>query len=139
MEELFYWTNRVMDKGKVACWVYRQDCPKCKKAQMGKPQRDNGAVMIRAKEFTCPSCSYTVPKEEYEATLEAQVDLTCPSCEKHSELVVPFKRKNILGVLTLRVQCPSCKGNVDITKKMKAPKKKKSKAAAEDEVPDDDE
>lgn len=132
MEELVYWTNRALDKGSVKCWVYRQQCPKCNKAPMGKPV-EKGKVKIRAKEYVCPSCNHTVEKMDYEGTLEAQVDLTCPGCEKHSELIVPFKRKSIQGVLTLRVQCPSCNTNVDITKKMKTPKKKGEVVVDDDE------
>ena len=133
MEELVYWTNRsIGEKGKAACWVYKQDCPKCKKAKMGKPV-EKGKVKTRAKEYVCPACNYTVEKTEYEETLEAQVEYTCPTCKAHGEAVVPFQRKMIEGVKTLRVKCHSCAGNIDITKKMKAPKKKGAAVVDDDD------
>ena len=126
MEKLIYWTNRTIGEGKAACWVYKQDCPKCGKAKMGKPvDGKTGKVKIRAKEYVCPGCGYTVEKSEYEDTLEAEVDYTCPHCKKHGGVRAPFIRKNIKGVKTLRVNCESCGGDIDITKKMKVPKKKK--------------
>ncbi|MEA3430219.1 MAG: hypothetical protein U9R08_03020, partial [Nanoarchaeota archaeon] len=66
-----------------------------------------------------------VEKEEYEETLEAEFQGTCPHCKKEVEGIVPFKRKSIAAVKTLRLKCSHCDGNIDITKKMKEPKKKK--------------
>ncbi len=135
MEELIYFTQRTMDKGKVKVWVFRQHCPKCKKALMGKPTGTDGKVKVRAKEYICPACSFTLPKDEYETSLEASIEYACPACGHEGEIQVPFKRKNINGVLTLRFQCPSCNANIDVTKKMKAAKKKKAKGAGP--VPED--
>jgi hypothetical protein len=134
MEECFYFTNRTLgEKGKVTAWVYKQNCPKCKKAMMGKPKdAKTGKPKIRAKEYTCPSCKYTVEKQEYEDTLSAQVAYICPKCQNKGEIEVPFKRKKIEGVLTLRVNCEKCGENIDITKKMKEKKGKKGAVAAED-------
>jgi hypothetical protein len=136
MEELVYFTNRSLgDKGSARVWVFKEDCPKCKKAQMGKPRDDKGKVKTRAKEYVCPSCSYTVEKQEFEDSLTANSEYTCPSCGNEGEIQVPFKRKSIEGVQALRFQCQKCKANIDITKKMKEKKKGKGK----EDVPDDEE
>ncbi|MFH1072074.1 MAG: hypothetical protein V1743_01450 [Nanoarchaeota archaeon] len=133
MDEVIYFTRRLIGlKGKVVCWVFKEDCPKCKKAKMGKP-KENGKVKIRAKEYVCPSCKYTVEKVAYEDTLTASIQYTCPKCGNAGELEAPFKRKSIEGVKTIRVQCQKCKANIDITKKMKSPKKKGGEDMDEDE------
>lgn len=138
MDNLAYMTRRVIDKGRVICWVNKELCPKCKKGLMGKPRDPKtGKAKIRSTEYICPECEYTVPKKEYEDTLEAFVIYTCPHCEKSGELNAPFKRKTIMGTNTLRVQCGFCGGNIDITKKMKEPKKKKSKKAEVVDFDDD--
>jgi hypothetical protein len=142
MEECVYFTNRNIGEkfnGTVRCWVFRQQCPKCKKAFMGKPVVD-GKAKIRALEYVCPVCKYTVEKQAYEDTLIANVDYTCPACEFHGGNVLPFKRKKVEGVLTLRFPCEKCKGPIDVTKKMKEIKKKdkKGKAAVVVEDLDDD-
>lgn len=134
MDEIVYWTNRTIDSGKVMVWAPRQDCPKCKKAKMGKPVGEEGNVKIRAKEYVCPACKYTVEKEAYEESLTANVIYTCPSCQFQGEYTGPFKRKNIEGALTFRFQCSKCGKNIDVTKKMKEKKKKGSG----DDVPDDE-
>jgi predicted RNA-binding Zn-ribbon protein involved in translation (DUF1610 family) len=119
IDECVYFTNRTIGKGKAMAWVFRQKCPKCGKALMGKPRDSKGHVKIRAKEYSCPACGYTVDKQEYEETLVADVRYTCPSCGHQGEAEVPFKRKKIEGVDTLRVQCAKCSSTIDITKKMK--------------------
>ncbi|MFH1506578.1 MAG: hypothetical protein ABIE94_06355 [archaeon] len=124
MDECIYYTRRVIGNCKVLCWVLKEECPKCHKAMMGKPKGDKGKVKIRAKEYTCPECGYTVEKKEYEETLKASVKYTCPNCKFEGEIQVPFKRKSIQGVQTIRVQCEKCNADIDITKKMKEPKKK---------------
>lgn len=126
MEELVYHTIRVIGESQIRVWVYRQDCPECGKAKMGKPRDDKtGKVKVRAKEYVCPKCGYTVEKKAYEESLEAEYKGTCPYCNKEVEGIVPFKRKSVAGVQTLRIKCPHCAANIDITKKMKEPKKKK--------------
>ncbi len=119
MDDLVYWTNRAIGEGKATVWVYRKDCPKCKKAKMGKPENDTGGVKIRATEYICPACKYSVEKTEYEESLDACAIYTCPTCKYEGECTVPFKRKSVKGVHMLRLQCTKCKGNIDVTKKMK--------------------
>ncbi len=118
MDDLVYFTNRSIGTGKAVVWVYKQLCPKCGKAKMGKPV-ENGKIKIRAKEYVCPNCGYTVDKKEYEDSLEANIIYVCPECGFNGEKTIPFKRKNIKGVLTLRFQCDKCNANIDVTKKMK--------------------
>jgi len=141
MDECVYFTNRSIGEkfnGSARCWVFRQQCPKCKKAFMGKPVVD-GKAKIRALEYVCPNCKYTVEKQAYEDTLIANVDYTCPLCQFHGGMVLPFKRKKVEGVLTLRFPCEKCKGPIDVTKKMKEIKKKVKKGAAPVDVEVDDE
>lgn len=128
MEKLVYFTRRKLEpNGKVFVWVNKELCPKCKKGLMAKPRNPKtGRPKIRATEYVCPECSYTIEKKEYEETLQACLIYTCPHCGKDGEAQVPFKRKTIQGVQTLRVPCQHCGGNIDVTKKMKEPKKKKN-------------
>ena len=135
MDECVYFTQRFLDRGKgsVKVWVFKQVCPKCKKAIMGKARDKKGKVLTRANEFVCPSCSYTVEKQVYEESLTANAEYKCPSCSSSGEAQIPFKRKNSEGIPTLRFQCAKCKANIDVTKKMK--EKKKGKGA---EVPDNE-
>ena len=137
MDECFYFTRRTIGTGRATTWVFKEKCPKCSKAFMGKPRKDDGGIAIRAKEYVCPSCNHTVEKTEYEDTLTANVQYTCPSCGNEGEISAPYKRKNINGVKTLRVQCQKCNGNIDITKKMKE-MKAKGKKAPEEALDDDD-
>ena len=123
MEELVYFTNRDIGNGSARVWVFKGQCPECGKGLMGKPIKPDGKPKMRAKEYVCPECGYTVEKEEYEETLTACADVTCPECGKDSELEAQFKRKKIKGVFTLRFECLHCKASIDVTKKMKQPKK----------------
>lgn len=125
MEELVYFTCRDIGAGEATVWVFRETCPKCEKAVMGKPKDKKGKVKRKAEEYACPECSYSVEKQAYEDGLVANIEYKCPSCGFSGELQVPFKRKNIEGVLTLRFQCEKCKANIDVTKKLKEKKGKK--------------
>jgi len=141
MDECVYFTNRNIGEkfnGTARCWVFRQQCPKCKKAFMGKPVVD-GKAKIRALEYVCPNCKYTVDKQSYEDTLTANVDYVCPACQFHGGIALPFKRKKVEGVLTLRFPCEKCAAPIDVTKKMKQIKKKVKKGAVVEDVDADDE
>ncbi|MFH0977903.1 MAG: hypothetical protein V1837_01240 [Candidatus Woesearchaeota archaeon] len=121
VQECVYFTNRTIGNGKAMAWVFKEMCPKCKKGTMGKPKdAKTGKTQIRAKEYRCPSCGFTMQKQEYEDTLTANVSYTCPHCANKGEAQVPFKRKKIEGIDTLRAKCSKCGGNIDITKKMKS-------------------
>ena len=130
MDDLIYFTSRgIGKKGHAKAWVYKQPCPKCKKAKMGKPVGKDGSVKIRAKEYVCPACAYTAEKQAYEETLTCEVKYTCPTCSKTGEAAVPYKRKKVklldeetgkeTAAESVRFPCGSCKGNVDVVKKMK--------------------
>lgn len=131
MDDLVYFTRRELGlKGFAKAWVERQACPKCKKSMMGKPVDPKGKVKIRAKEYACPSCAYTVDKEAYEDGLTCKVVYTCPQCERKGEASVPFQRKKVaiidqgeggkkVMVEAIRFPCSSCKTNIDIVKKLK--------------------
>ena len=135
MDECVYFTQRSLEdgKGSVKVWVFRQTCPKCKKAVMGKPRDSKGKVKTRAAEYACPGCGHVVEKQEYEDSLTANADYKCPGCGSSGEAQIPYKRKNIEGIPTLRFQCGKCKASIDVTKKMK--EKKKGKGNKSD-VPD---
>ena len=69
MDECIYFTNRTLDKGKIKAWVFKGKCPKCGKGLIGKPKDPKtGKPKIRATEYVCPECGYTVEKQKYEDT-----------------------------------------------------------------------
>jgi ssDNA-binding Zn-finger/Zn-ribbon topoisomerase 1 len=119
MDELVYFTQRAIGKGNVRAWVYKGDCPKCKKAKMGKPTGPDGKAKIRAKEYVCPECGYTAEKNAYEETLQCEIKYTCPECGNTSEATVPYKRKKFQGMDAVVFQCGKCNAKIPITKKMK--------------------
>ncbi len=127
MEECVYYSSRDIGEGEATVWVFKQACPECGKALMGKPRKDDGKVKIRAKEYVCPECNYTVEKKEYEETLTASVAYICPHCKHEAETEIPFKRKTYQGVKAIVFNCESCNEKIPITKKMKEPKKKSQK------------
>jgi len=136
MGEVVYFTRRTMGeggKGKIMAWVYRMDCPKCKKAKMGKPA-EGGKVKIRAEEYVCPACGFTESKEVHEPKLTVEVIYTCPFCGNQGEAATPYKRKSFEGVKAYVFECSKCRKKIGITKKMKEAKKKK-----DDDEPDTDE
>ena len=128
MAECVYYTDRIFEKGNAKAWVFKEMCPKCGKALMSKPIV-KGKVKIRAEEYQCPECKYTLPKQEYEDSLTTNIKYVCPHCQNSGETQIPYKRKKVqiideetlkkTSVETLRFQCSSCKKNIDITKKMK--------------------
>lgn len=133
MDECVYFTRRTVgDKGKQMAWVFRGQCPKCKKGRMAKPKNAQGGIAIRATEYVCPACKYTVEKKAYEDTLTCNVIYTCQHCGKSGEATAPFARKSFEGVKAIVFECDSCKKKIGITKKMKEGKKKGVS------VPDDD-
>ena len=129
MDECVYFTTRVLNNGKIRAWVFKELCPKCKKALMGKPKDPKtGKPKIRSTEYVCPECNHTVEKEEYEDTLTINIEYTCPHCGNSGELELPFKRKKVQlvneetgkkkAVSSVRFQCQKCGKDLDITKKM---------------------
>ena len=127
MDQCLYFTNRTLENGgKAKAWAYKKDCPECGKAKMGKPiDPKTKKPKIRSTEYVCPECEYTEPKADHEASLTVQVVYTCPHCKKEGESETPMKRKSFFGVQAYVVLCEHCGEKIGITKKMKAPKKKK--------------
>ena len=124
MTECLYFTNR----GEILAWAYKKDCPKCKKAKMGKPvDPKTGKVKIRSKEYVCPECGYTEEKKEHEESLTLESVYTCPKCDKKGESTAPFVRKKYKGIPAFVIECQHCKEIIPLTKKLKEPKKKKKK------------
>jgi hypothetical protein len=124
MDELVYWTSRVVGDGKVKAWAEREMCPACGKSLMGKPRGDNGSIKIRAAYYECPDCHHKVDKAEYEETLTVSIIYTCPKCKNSGETQVPYKRKKVQGVDAIIFQCQKCNEKIPITKKMKGLKEK---------------
>jgi len=118
MEEVVYFTRRAVDNGKIMAWAFKEMCPECGKALMGKPV-EKGKVKIRAKEYVCPECDHTVEKKEYEETLTLSVEYTCQHCGNNGEAQIPFKRKNYQGVKAFVFKCSKCGKDIPVTKKMK--------------------
>lgn len=134
MDECVYFTRRAVDSGKVMCWVFRETCPKCKKGLMTKPYDEKaGKFKVRAKEYLCGECGHSVPKQEYEDTLTANIQYTCPHCGKQGETQVPYKRKTYQGVKAIVFECNDCGKKIPITKKMKAAKKKGKKSPVDED------
>ncbi len=122
MDECLYFTNR----DNLVAWVYRKECPKCKKAKMGKPVV-KGKVKTRAKEYVCPECNYTEEKIEHEESLHLEAKYTCPECNKEGESTCAYVRKKFKGVPSYIVECQHCGARIPITKKLKKIKDKTKK------------
>ena len=130
MDECVYFTNRTIGEGKLKAWVFKENCPKCKKGIMAKPKDEKtGRPKIRAKEYVCSECDYVVEKEEYEDTLTVNIEYTCPHCQHQDEISTAFKRKRVQrlneetgkkqAIDTIRFPCSKCGEDIDLTKKMK--------------------
>jgi len=126
MDECVYYTLRDVGKGSAVVWVFKNKCPECGNAIMGKPKDPKtGRPKIRAKEYVCPECGHIMEKKEYEESLIAYCEYICPECGAEGITEAPFIRKSIGGVQTLRFNCKDCGANIEVTKKMKEKKKKK--------------
>ncbi|MBU0456559.1 MAG: hypothetical protein ABH824_05405 [Nanoarchaeota archaeon] len=123
MDECLYFTNRSLGDGHLLAWVYRKECPKCKKAKMGKPV-EKGKIKTRATEYVCPECGFTEEKIEHEESLILEAQYTCPKCGKEGESTAPYKRKAYKGVQAYIVECQHCGEIIPVTKKLKDIKKK---------------
>jgi len=131
MDECVYYTNRILDKGELTAWVFREKCPKCNKALMGKPKdKKTGKVKTRATEYVCPDCGYTLQKQEYEDTLTVNIGYVCPHCGNKADTSEPFKwkkakiedqesgKKKTLEVIEFK--CDKCQNKLNLVRKMKA-------------------
>lgn len=130
MDECVYYTNRLLDKGEITAWVFKDKCPKCQKALMAKPKDPKtGKVKTKASIYLCPACNNSIPKQEYEDTLTINVEYTCP-CGHKGELQTPFQWKKTKiqdsetgkkkSVDVIKFSCEKCKKELYIARKMKA-------------------
>ena len=130
MSECVYFTNRNIDDGQVTAWVFKEECPKCKKSLMGKPKNPKtGRPKIRATEYVCESCGHSEEKIEYETTLTTNIKYICPHCKHEDETQVPFVRKRVSrfneekqkreSMDAILFNCSKCDKRIEITKKMK--------------------
>ena len=129
-DECVYYTNRIIDKGEIIAWVFKEKCPKCKKALMGKPKNPKtGRPKTRATIYVCPECGHTLQKQEYEDTLTTNIEYTCP-CGNKSQTTAPFQWKKIRienpetgkkkSVDVIKFSCSKCKKELYVARKMKA-------------------
>ncbi len=154
MGECIYFTNRTMDSGRIMAWVFRKECPKCKKGIMGKPQKPTkikdfrgaknptdflakgGKVDKKADHYVCYSCNYQESNEQVENSLILNVEYKCPHCGNEGETTSEYKRKSFQGVPSYIFECQKCRQTIPITKKLKEPKKKVKEADSDaDEQP----
>ena len=131
VEECVYFTNRTIGSGTVMAWVFRKECPKCKKDIMGKPQKKGGKVDKKADHYVCYSCGYQESNDKVENSLILNVEYRCPHCGFEGEATSEYKRKTFEGVPSYVFECQKCKKKIGLTKKLKESKKKKKEDADE--------
>jgi len=125
MDECIYFTNRSIGDGYAVAWVYRKECPKCKKPTIGKPIKKNGKADKKSDYYECKICKHQELNEEVEKSLKLEVQYKCPYCGNESETTIEHKRKVFEGVPSHVFECSKCNKKIGITKKMKRSKKKK--------------
>ena len=132
MDECIYFTNRISDSGRAVAWVFRKQCPKCKKGIMGKPQKKDGKFDKKAEHYVCYSCGYEESNEQVENNLILNVEYKCPHCAHEGETTTEYKRKTFEGVPSYVFECQKCRKKIGLTKKLKESKKKKEASADEE-------
>ena len=125
VEECVYFTNRTIGSGMAMAWVFRKECPKCKKDIMGKPQKKTGRVDKKADHYVCYSCGYQESNEQLENNLVLNVEYKCPHCGNEGGTTTEYKRKSFEGVPSYVFECQKCKKRIGLTKKLKETKKKR--------------
>jgi ssDNA-binding Zn-finger/Zn-ribbon topoisomerase 1 len=135
MEECLYFTNRSIGEGSAIAWVYRKECPKCKKGRLGKPIKKNGKADKKADYYECPLCKYQEKNEVVESGLVVEIEYKCPFCGNEGQTTTDYKRKAFEGVPAFVFECEKCHKKIGVTKKLKEPKKK-GKVEAEEATGD---
>ena len=133
VQECVYFTNRIIGSGKAMAWVFRKECPKCKKDIMGKPQKKSGKFDKKADHYVCYSCGYKESNEQVENSLVLNVEYKCPYCGREGEATSEYKRKTFEGVPSYVFECQKCRRKIGITKKLKEGKKKAKEEDADKE------
>lgn len=134
MDLCIYFTNReTPEVGKIVAWVRRKECEKCHNGFMGKPiDPKTKRPKIRATEYVCPKCGFSVEKLEYESNCIVQIEYTC-TCGYSGRATTEYKRKSWNGVPSYVFVCESCGKKIGITKKMKSIKKGKQTVDLDDD------
>ena len=127
MEECLYFTNRAIGEGYAAAWVYRKECPNCKKPTIGKPIKKNGKADKKADYYECRVCKYKESNEQVENSLKLEIEYKCPYCGSESETNIDYKRKVFEGIPSYVFECGKCKKKIGITKKLKGKKKEQER------------
>lgn len=122
MEECIYFTNRTLDSGRAVAWVFRKECPKCKKGVMGKPLKKGNKVDKKADHYVCYSCGYSESDGVMEKSLVLNVEYKCPHCGHDGEATTEYQRKSFYGVKAYVFSCQKCGQKIGITQKLKEPK-----------------
>ena len=130
MDECVYFTNRLSDSARITAWVFRKECPKCKKGIMGKPKKKGGKIDKKADHYDCYLCGYSESNEQVESNLTMNIDYKCQHCSNEGLTTTEYKRKTFEGVQSYIFECQKCHKKIGITKKLKEAKKKS--AAKED-------
>ena len=133
VEECIYFTNRTIGSGMAMAWVFRKECPKCKNAIMGKPQKKGGKFDKKADHYVCYSCGYKESNEQVENSLVLNVEYKCQYCGHEGEATSEYKRKTFEGVPSYVFECQKCRKKIGLTKKLKEGKKKAKKEDADEE------
>lgn len=128
VEECVYFTNRIIDSGRAMAWVFRKECPKCRKGIMGKPKKKSGKLDKKADHYVCYSCGYQESNEQVENSLVINVEYKCQHCGNEGETTTEYKRKSFEGVQSYVFDCQKCHKKIGLTKKLKESKKKEKKA-----------
>ena len=131
-EECVYFTNRTIGDGRAMAWVFRKECPKCKKGIMGKPLKKGGKIDKKAEHYVCYSCGYAESNEQVENSLVINVEYKCPNCGNEGETTTEYKRKSFEGVQSYVFECQKCGKKVGLTKKLKETKKKREEDGGEE-------
>jgi len=126
MDECLYFTNRALgDEGFAVAWVYRKECPECKKGRLGKPLKKDGKPDKKSPNYECPECKHQESNEEVEASLRVEIEYKCPHCGNESMTTTEHERVTFEGAKAFVFTCEKCDKKIGITKKMKKTKKKK--------------
>ena len=124
MDECVYFTNRIINSGKAIAWVFRKECPECKKGIMGKPQKKGNKIDKKAEYYVCDLCGYKEGNEQVENNLVLNVEYKCQYCGNEGETTSDYKRKKFEGVPSFVFECQNCHKKIGLTKKLKDAKKK---------------
>ena len=124
LEECVYFTNRAFDNGSAMAWVFRKQCPKCRKDVLRKPSTKSGKPDRKSPIYVCKSCRYEEKNEDVERDLVINVDYKCPYCSFEGEATAEYKRISFEGVPSYVFECGKCHKKIVLTKKLKETKKK---------------